>query len=239
MEKRSRIKELFSEEMLNKIKDVTYSYFIEDPNKRADVILDLCRNLDMVELAPATNRLALLRDNYVFKFALDGRGIEDNLNEYDIAGDEGISKYITKTYETNGYILIAEYVNLITKNEFEASIPAIRNILKFLAENYIFTDVGTITKNFCNYGYRDNGDIVILDYGYMYRKDPKIMFCNVDGAPLVFDENYDKIICSKCGKSYHPLELMDKTKRDASEFKTPTKGAMVVRINKPLKKIFK
>lgn len=232
---RSRIKELFSQEMLDKIKEVVYSYFIEDPNQRADVILDLCKNLDMVELAPATNRLALLRDNYVFKIALDGRGVDDNLNEFDIAGDPGITKYLTKTYETNGYILIAEYVNLITKNEFLDSIDEIRKILTYLAQDYIFTDVGLITKNFCNYGYRDNGDIVILDYGYMYRRDPKIMFCSVDGAPLIFDSNFDKIICSKCGKSYHPIELMEKMKRDETDFVAPTREAVHITINRPPK----
>ena len=74
----------------------------------------------------------------------------DNLNEFNLS--EELQPYVTKTYETNGLVTVAEYVNLIKEEEFLDSIPNIRNILNYLSENWMFSDVGTIVKNHTNWG---------------------------------------------------------------------------------------
>lgn len=210
---RSRIKEEFSEEDLDFLHGLVYSGYFESNNDKADAILFRFKDRGFVELAPATNRFALLRGEYVYKFALDRYGIKDNNNEFDLSED--LQPFVTKTYETNGYILIAEYVNLISENEFIDSKENVREMLKYLSEDWLFSDVGTISKNFCNFGYRNNGDLVILDYGYFYRKDPKILFCESDGEKLVYDENFDLLRCTKCGRKYSVVDI--KYRMDISE----------------------
>ena len=88
-------------------------------------------------------------------------------------------------------------------------------ILKYLSEDWLFSDVGTIPKNFCNYGFDDKGNLLILDYGYFYKKDPKILFCESDGGSLVYDENFDQLRCTSCGRKYNVVDI--KYRMDISE----------------------
>ena len=210
---RSRIKEEFSEEDLDFLHGLVYSGYFDSNNDKADAILFRFKDRGFVELAPATNRFALLRGEYVYKFALDRYGIKDNNNEFNLS--EELQPFVTKTYETNGYILIAEYVNLISENEFMDSKENIRMILSHLSEDWLFSDVGTITKNFTNWGYTSDGQLVILDYGYFYKKDPKILFCESDGGSLVYDENFDQLRCTSCGRKYNVVDI--KYRMDISE----------------------
>ena len=161
---------------------------------------------------------------------MDKYGVKDNNNEFDLSMD--IQPFVTKTYETNGLILIAEYVNLISEREFMDSKENIKEILHYLSEDWLFSDVGTIPKNFCNWGFSNDGQLLILDYGYFYRKDPKILFCESDGAPLVYDENYVNLVCTKCGRKYNVVDIkyrMDISEEEYEEQKnTKIKGKMVI-----------
>ena len=227
---RSRIKEEFSEEDLDFLNGLIKSPYFDSNNDRADAILFRFRDRGFVELAPATNRFALAKGQYVYKFALDKYGVKDNNNEFNLSVE--LQPFVTKTYETNGLILIAEYVNLISEREFMDSKENIREMLKILSEDWLFSDVGTIPKNFTNIGFRNDGQLVILDYGYFYRKDPKILFCESDGAPLVYDENYVNLVCTKCGRKYNVVDIkyrMDISEEEYEEQKnTKIKGKMVI-----------
>ena len=61
-------------------------------------------------LGAGTNRYSMLKDNYVFKFALDHYGFDDD-NNTEFNKSMELQPYVTKTYETNGLISVAEYVN--------------------------------------------------------------------------------------------------------------------------------
>ena len=158
---RSRIKEDFTQEDMEFLQGLLLSPMFTNNNDKADAILYHFRDKGFIELAPATNRFALLKGIYVYKFALDSYGVNDNNNEFEMSPE--LQPYVTKTYECNGLVLIAEYVNLISKEEFLNSSEHIKEILRTLSEEYIFADVGTITKNHTNWGFRDNDDLVILD----------------------------------------------------------------------------
>lgn len=147
---RSRIKEDFTQEDMEFLRDLETSPNFTNNNDKADAILYHFRDRGFIELAPATNRFALLKGRYVYKFALDHYGKEDNENEFRLSPE--LQPFVTKTYETNGYITIAEYVNLISREEFVASTYHIREILKTLAQDYIFSDVGSVVRNFVNWG---------------------------------------------------------------------------------------
>ena len=208
---RSRIMEDFTEKDLDYIYELMNSPYFDNNNDKADALLHEFRDKGFIELAPATNRYALLKGKYVYKIAMDEYGMADNLNEFELT--EELQPFVTKTYETNGLITIAEYVNLITQKEFEESIPNIRAILRELFENgYIFSDIGTISRNFTNWGFRDDDSMVILDYGYVWRKDPKLMFCETMGCGgrLEYTENFDMLYCTTCGRKYNVIDLKHK-----------------------------
>src|SRR5574343_300538 len=95
---RSRIKEDFSQEDLDFLFQLTENTYISNNNDKANAILLKFRDKGFIELAPATNRYAVSKGRYVYKFALDSYGIKDNWNEFVMS--EQLQPYATKTYET-------------------------------------------------------------------------------------------------------------------------------------------
>ena len=160
---RHRIHELYSEERLQAIYDVWHDPKYKDNNERTEANLDILKDLDVTYIASGTNRMAVLIDDYIHKIALDSYGVADNWQEFNMG--PLAQPYVTKSYESNGLITIAEYANLMSIDEFRDNKEVIGAILEELSQDFLFCDISLTTKNFCNYGYRDNGDIVIIDYG--------------------------------------------------------------------------
>lgn len=207
---RSRILEHFTPQLLTDLYRVCKSSIISDNNLKVDTMLNILNEykIDYVELGPGTNRLAILIDNYVFKLALDKWGLQDNINEFTVSQE--LQPHVVKTYETNDLISVCEYVTVISKDEFIDNKETIRDILGILAEGYLLGDVGTVAKNFCNWGYRDNGDLVILDFAYIYRIQGEEMLCSQDQTMLEYDENFYNLKCPTCGKKHSFMDVRRK-----------------------------
>ena len=218
---RSRIMELFSEELLIRLETIqTDPRFISN-NDKFQHILFLLKDLGFIEIGAGTNRMAVLHGSYIYKIALDPYGVKDNWNEFNMSPE--LQPYVTKSYECNGIILVAEYVNLLNQEEFVDSKEHIRTILDILSEDYLFADVGTIAKNFCNFGYRDDGTLVILDYGYIYPIDRKIMFCERCGGKLVWNTDYSQLLCEACKSKYDPVKIKYRMDIDEDDYIYVTK----------------
>lgn len=213
---RHRIHEVFSENKLLQIEKIKDDPIYSDNNQKIEEILKVIEGTGARFVASGTNRMAVLINGYIFKIALDSFGIADNLNEFNMAIQ--LQPYVTKTYECNGLIAVAEYVNLINKDEFYDNRDIIANILSILSENYLFCDMGLTTKNYANFGYRSNKDIVILDYGYVYLLDPKIMYCKKCGEKLVWNKYFTKLVCCKCAKEHDPIEIRDRMRKKENKF---------------------
>jgi hypothetical protein len=166
-EERHRIHEIYSEKRLKAIYDVWHDPSFRNNNERTEANLDILKDLDVTYIASGTNRMAVLIDDYIHKIALDSFGVADNWQEFKMS--PLAQPVLTKTYESNGLIDVAEYANLMNMEEFADSREHIAAILEYLSENFLFCDISLTTKNFCNFGYRDNGDIVIVDYGLTTR----------------------------------------------------------------------
>ena len=82
---RSRIMEDFSEDDLIYLENLMTSPYFDNNNDKADAILHQFRGKGFIELAPATNRFVLSKGKYVYKFALDQYGMEDNINEFNMS----------------------------------------------------------------------------------------------------------------------------------------------------------
>ena len=213
---RSRIHQYLNKEILEALNRICRTRRTTDNNKKVEMIkliLDKYE-IDYVELGAGTNRYAVLIDNYVFKIALDKWGLQDNLNEFTVSKE--LVMFASKTYETNELIAVAEYVTVISKEEFIANKDNIRTILESISDSFLLGDVGTVMKNFTNWGYRDDGSLVILDYAYVYRVLGTELICsNAEcGSLLDYDENYDYLKCPVCRKKYSFIDIRRKLGKD-------------------------
>lgn len=214
---KSKIREFLPKELLVELNDICYDVTIPDNNTKIDLMVSSLDkyDVDYTELGSGTNRHAILIDGYVFKIAMDRFGVKDNWAEFAIAKE--LQPYVTKTYECNGLIVVAEYVTVVSKDEFISKKDKIRQILSYLAQGYLMGDVGSISKNFMNWGYRDDGQLVILDFAYIYKIKGEEMVCggvNANGEIcdefLEYDENFYKLTCPRCRKTYTFYDIRKK-----------------------------
>ena len=205
--KKSHITRLYSPELLKKLYFHALSIDIENNNEKVEWIKYLLGD-DFSELGPGTNRLGMLGpDGYCHKIAMDRRGIVDNVTEFKRSPE--LEWVAPKVYECNGVVLVAENVELLTKEEFVDNQASILEICATLAEHYIFTDIGFAMKNFCNWGIRRNGDLVILDTGYLIPilGNEEAMTCPLCGRRLKYNRRYTGFTCPKCATDFGFIDV--------------------------------
>lgn len=213
---RSRILQYFPVEALEEIKKLIYNNRINDINTKVERLMNILDSydIDFDELGTGTNRTAIFIDGYVFKIALDKWGVRDNEQEFTLS--EELQPYVIKVYECNSIIMVCEYVVVINREEFAEHKPQIRNILKDLSNEYLLGDIGTINKNFANWGYRDNHELVALDFAYIYRVIGDEMFCDAcDIRPMLeYTPDFDKLTCPHCRKQFQFMDIRRKISKE-------------------------
>lgn len=228
MKFKSRINSVFTPEILDQMFDIykQHKFFIKDKNGK-DIRVEDTRHMRSLKfreclqnyfkdkdisfnfLGDGTNRMALLIDGYVYKLALDDQGYIDNLTEFKMSREA--QPYVTKTYETNGLFCVAEYVTLISYDEFVKQKMRILEILDILSSEYLLGDMGWTKKNYCNWGYRKNTkDLVILDYGHMMRVDTNKFICSECGGFLSYNSTFTEIECISCHKKMDFMAMKSK-----------------------------
>ena len=212
---RCRINERFSLELLKALNKICTDKTIPDNNSKIEMVKELLTrfNVDFSSLGPGTNRYAILIDGVVFKIALDKWGQRDNLNEFVMAKE--LQPYVIKVYEvnSNGLIMTCEYVTVIDKDEYASQREPILSILDDLSQSYLLGDVGYISKNFLNWGYNDAGELVILDFAYIYKIIAHEMKCNSPNCThpyLEYNSSYSSLICPDCRKQYSFMDIRRK-----------------------------
>ena len=181
----SKIKSMFPDELLVLLGAVCDTRRIDSIHEKMKIVMQLMKKYHIYynSLGGATNRVVLFIDGYAVKIAIDRQGYKDNLMEYGLTRE--LQPYVTKTFETNGYVLVAECVKTMTKEEFKARNYDIKQILQTMASDYLMGDVGYINKNSTNWGIRDNGEIVILDYAYIHRATEHLFRCDECGCGVL------------------------------------------------------
>ena len=227
---RCRINEVFTKDMLKAIHQVTDDPTIPDNNSKIDIINELLTRfeIDYVPIGPGTNRYAILIDGIVFKIALDEWGMRDNLNEFAMSRE--LQPYVIKVYEVNslGTIMTCQYVTVIDKDEYLKQKEAILSILEDLSQSYLLGDVGYVSKNFLNWGYTDEGDLVILDFAYIYKVIAHELLCNnrdcISHPYLEYNSTYTELHCPECRKKYTFMDIRRRyNKKDEEELIRLTK----------------
>lgn len=215
----SLINQIFSKELIKMLYYHACRVDIEDNNDKATLIPELL-GPEFQEIGTGTNRMTFLYSpsqerefrggaGMIFVIALDRRGLVDNFTEFKRSLE--IPQYIIKAYETNMLILAEEYVTLIDRREFMENENGIKTILEDLSKGYIFEDVGFDMKNYENWGYRSNGELVILDAGYIYPRkgNERALTCPKCSGQLRYNRNYTGFVCqnSSCNTKYNFLDV--------------------------------
>ena len=221
VEVQSLIKKNFSRDFMKKIFDI-YSnkeMSIVEKTINYDKIFreEFGERRDYRRIGEGTNRFVCLLDNHIIKVAYNYLAYIDNVNE--LAMSKKLPKHgpLALAYETNGLILVSEYVAVIDKEDFLESQMQVKKILESLEREvvsilnknknsyYILGDMGMSSKNYGNWGRRPSGELVILDYGYLYktsyREWNKISKCPYCGNVLEYKDDYTELQCSSCNKT--------------------------------------
>lgn len=206
--------------------DIAYLNYIaknkqlsSQPVKKNKMIKDLMQSRGFKRLSAGTNRLVFkyMEDQrFVVKVAYDHVGLSDNVSE--LYNQNILKPYCTKVFEVSpcGTVGLFERVTPITNREqFRQASGDIFDIIiaRFLGK-YILADFGT--KFFMNWGVRKNAHPVILDFPYVYELDGAKIYCNRPdintesgfcGGEIDYDDGFNVLKCSKCGKTFLASEL--------------------------------
>lgn len=233
--KQSKIKTIpitkfVSEKVIKKLRrviDTNLTNIMDAYDKIEEIMLDTG---DFETKSIGTNRLVFISKKekykkYIFKVAGDSHGLEANLKEYKMQWID--PKRMVKTYSMsdNKVIIVQErvYPFMHYKEYMEKYVDGVKDMLKHLEKKILLVDCQI--SNFKNFGKRDNGDIVLLDYGdtvplpkcqtdeYLNANEEfevslrckKINYGpngkeHVCGGKLKYDEGYGHFICKKCNR---------------------------------------
>lgn len=204
VKKRSLILQYFSDELLIELMKVTMMFDVNNNDKGA-IIKKLLTDYEVpfTSLGSGTNRMAVLIDGYAVKFALDKDGMIDNRREF--LYTENLQPYVVKVYECtpNGLLAVTEYVTIFNLDDFHMYQNDMREILEAISDSFLIGDVGITSKNYVNWGTRNDGSICILDFAYVYAVKYKTFVCSCsDESLLRYDKEYVNMRCPVCGRKY-------------------------------------
>lgn len=190
------------------------------------LIGELMRNRGFELIGGGTNRRAYrcTFEDLVIKVATDQVGFTSNLREY--PNQNVIKPFCTKIFGTdyNGTVSMSEqFIPFKTVEEFQKYKQDIFDILYFkLRNNDIgMEDIGT--RSFKNWGLRNGFGPGMLDFPTMYVLDPTKRFCRnivngqMCGGTLDYDEGFNVIVCSECGRTHFARTLAKKDGEDISK----------------------
>lgn len=205
---RSRVNSIFTPELQKELEEMIFYEYGRDNNAKAKEIFNIIRRIrpdvNAAAIGPGTNRYAVLIDGYVFKVALDKDGIIDNMKEFSLS--KRLYPAVIKVYEMslNGMIISSEYVRVFDYSTFVKSQGRIREILRDVVDRgYFIGDVGISSKNYLNWGTRNDGTPCMLDFAYIYKVSYRVFTCNCDPmSKMVPDKDYNYLVCPLCRRQY-------------------------------------
>lgn len=201
---RSLLLEIFTVDQCIELEKISRSFSISN-NQKIDMIKEKLNQwgIQYNPLGGGTNRYGFTVDGYCIKVACDKDGKIDNKREFKYSMK--LQPYVIKAYETysDGLLAVFEYVESFTIDDFWKNQEKMREILSDIGSNFLIGDVGVTTKNYVNWGYRDDGSIVILDFAYIYSVSYKSFTCSCNpNASLYYNKDFTDLICPVCGKKY-------------------------------------
>ena len=161
-----------------------------------------------------TNRIVyrhLFDPTFLLKIGLDAVGISDNLREFQ--NQQILKPFVPKVFNVTecGTVQMCERVQpFVRKEDYiqygKEIFDAIQCILR--GDKYLLEDIGT--NFFMNWGLRNGFGPVVLDFPYVYVRQPDRMHCispkkngfGLCGGEIDYDDGYNELICKTCGQRY-------------------------------------
>ena len=222
---------LITQEACNEIHRIATSVrYSGNARKRYELIDNVLKPFGFEKKGAGTNRVVykyLENDSFLLKVATDAVGIGDNPREFK---NQFIFKpFVTKIFEvdpTAAVALIERVVSITSREEFLTCASNVYDVIRgWFIGNYVLADIGT--KFFMNWAIRRGFGPVLLDFPYVYELDGNKLFCNEEavtglrcGGEIDYDDGYNFLYCSKCGKQYRVQQLA----KAATENKIIMKG---------------
>lgn len=205
---------------INELKQIGSSLRLSGrPEEKLRRIDEVMRTRNFRKLAGGTNRVVykhLEYDPIIVKIAHDDVGRGDTPREY--FNQAYLKPFVTKVFEYSpcGTVgLFERCIPVTSRQEFLSVAEDYFDLLKFwFTGEYIMEDIGS--NYFMNVGVRNGFGPVLLDFPYLYKLDGNKLYCNkpddkepsgVCGGIIDYDDGYNHLYCSKCGKRYRAKEL--------------------------------
>lgn len=200
---------------LNKI--TTSVKYQSKPKQKYAMMDQILNPYGFRRITSGTNRVIYKQlddQRIVLKVALDAVGIRDNPAEY--YNQNFLKPFVTKCFDVSpcGTVGIFERVQpIMKKDEFLSISDDVFALINEMIGKYILDDIGT--NFFMNYGLREGFGPVLLDFPYMYELDGRKLHCGnrdpftgeVCNGDIDYDDGFNNLICTKCGKIYLATEL--------------------------------
>lgn len=184
------------------------------------LIDQIMTNRGFIKLHAGTNRVVyrFIEDQrFVIKVAVDRVGLGDNPAEY--KNQFLLKPFVTKVFEVSpcGTVGLFERVDpIMSREEFLSVADDIFNLItKFFVGKYVLEDFGS--HYFMNWSLRKGYGPVLLDFPYVYELDGNKLYCNakpipgrrdiVCGGEIDYDDGFNNLICTKCGRPYQARDL--------------------------------
>ena len=210
-----------SQQDINELHNIATSTRLSSKiRQKYDMIDAIMTRRGFKRFSAGTNRVVyrFLDDTrFLVKIAVDKVGMQDNPLEY--KNQFLLQPFVTKMFYVSscGTVGFSERVLPVkNKAEFKEIASDVFDILvhKILGM-YVVEDVGT--KYFMNWGIRTGFGPVLLDYPYVYKLDGDKLYCNwtrpetgqVCDGEIDYDEGFNHLVCSRCGKVYLATNLRD------------------------------
>lgn len=212
-------------------------------DKKYELIDKVMKRRNFRKLAAGTNRVVYyhLEDpRFVAKIAIDRVGMSDNPKEF--KNQEYIKPFCTKVFEVDptGVVALVERVNpIMSIEEFISIADDVFNLItEKIIGKYVLDDIGA--TRWMNYGCRMGGfGPVILDFPYVYELDGNKLRCQHEidtiygkqkcGGEIDYDDSFDNLVCSKCGKVYKARDLENKNKEIKLEMNSEGSASVMTR----------
>lgn len=198
------------------------SYDYTDNNEKAQIVSYVMRHCGtpFEEVGTGTNRIAFAYSNYVYKVALDRRGLVDNASEFMTSPKNTDSLAIS--YDTNIVVLIQQYCITLDYETFRMNKDAILQMCESLANQFIIGDMGYTDKNFYNIGMDKDGTPKVVDYAYIHSKfgNQRALTCPRCNRRLKETNDYTGYRCPQCNTIYPYMDIKRRLNRTMSDMQS-------------------
>lgn len=190
-----------------------------DITKKEKAIRNIMEPLGFRRLASGTNRIVYtyLEDTtFLVKVAVDKTGMKNTPDEF--RNQMFLKPFVAKCFESHPTGIIGSFergMPITNIEEFVSIWDDVFEAILSLIGEWIIEDIGT--KFFMNWMIRDGFGPVLCDYPEVFKLDGNKLFCSkpaimgqklpLCGGLIDYDEGFNYLVCTKCGKQYTAREL--------------------------------